>query len=169
MRRNCFTKPTRMFAGLLTGLLFAILVVPLGAATAPKTRPGQGFGPVYDAAHETTLNGTIQEVVTKHTPGSPAGMHLLVAGPKGVVDTHVGAFLNKQTKEALKVGMPVQIVGATTSVRGKEYFLARMLTVGGHTVTLRNTKGAPAFSRSQAHRIVKVRGVVKADTKGGVR
>ncbi|MGA8866900.1 MAG: hypothetical protein WB510_08020 [Candidatus Sulfotelmatobacter sp.] len=169
MRRNCFTKPTRIFAGLLTGLLFAILAVPLGAATAPKTRPGQGFGPVYDAAHETTLNGTIQEVVTKHTPGSPAGMHLLVAGPQGVVDTHVGAFLSKQTRAALRVGMPVQIVGAMAPIHGKQYFLAREMTVGGHMVTIRNTRGAPVFSGRQGQRIVKVRGVVKTDTKGGAR
>ena len=57
-------KPTWLIAGLLTGLLFAILAVPLGATTAPDSRAGRGFGPAYDAVHETILSGTIQEVVT---------------------------------------------------------------------------------------------------------
>ena len=140
MSRNVLTKPTRTIAGLLTGLLFAILAIPLAATTAPESR-GRGFGPAYDAAHETTLNGTIQEVVTKHVIGSPAGMHLLVAGPQGVVDTHVGSFLSKATKESLQVGTSVQIIGATLKLRGKEYFLARQLTVDGRTVTVRSKHG----------------------------
>ena len=85
MKRTCLTQPARMIAGVLTALLFAIVAVPLGAQPASESRPGRGFGPVYDTAHETTLNGTIREVVTKHVAGSPAGMHLLVAGPQGVV------------------------------------------------------------------------------------
>jgi len=142
MSRNCLTKPTRMTAGLLTGLLFAILSVPLGATTAPDSRVGQGLGPAYDAAHETTLNGTIQEIVTKHAIGSPAGMHLLVSGPEGMVDTHVGSYLSQQTKEALEIGAPVRIVGAMVSLHGKEYLYARELTVGGHTVIVRSKHGA---------------------------
>ena len=142
MSRNCLTKLTRTIAGLLTGLLFAILAVPPGAHAAPVSRVGRGFGPVYNAAHETTLNGTIEKVVTKHVVGSPAGMHLLVAGPQGVVDTHVGPFLSKETREALQAGTPVQIVGAMASLRGKNYLLARELTVGGSTVTVRSKHGA---------------------------
>ena len=48
-------------------------------AAAPESRAGQGFGPAYDLAHETTLAGTIQGVVTRPEAGSPAGMHLLIA------------------------------------------------------------------------------------------
>jgi len=141
MSRNCLTKNTRTIAGLLTALLFAILAAPLGAQTAPQSRAAQGFGPAYDAAHETILHGTIQEVVTKHAIGSPAGMHLLVAGPQSVVDAHLGPFLSKETKEALQTGVPVWIAGATLSLHGKQYFLARQLNVNGHTVTIRNTRG----------------------------
>ncbi len=166
MNRNCLTKSTRILAGLLTGLLLAILAIPLGAATAPKSHPGQGFGPAYDAAHETTLNGTIQEVVTKHTVGSPAGMHMLVTGPQGIVDAHLGPFLSKQTREALQAGMPVQIVGASVSLHGKEYFLARQMIFGGRTVTIRNAKGLPVFAQDQ-HRAVKVKKTAQVETKGG--
>jgi xanthosine utilization system XapX-like protein len=140
MSRNFLTKPTRTIAGLLTGLLFAILAIPLAATTAPESR-GRGFGPAYDAAHETTLNGTIQEVVTKRVAGSPVGMHLLVAGPEGVVDAHVGPYLTKDTQEALHAGLPVQIVGAVEQLQGKSILLARQLIFGGRTVTVRSENG----------------------------
>jgi len=155
-----------LFAGLLSGLLFAVVALPLGAQPASETRAGRGFGPVYEAAHEITVNGTIQTVVTKHTKGSPAGMHLMVMGPEGVVDAHVGPFLNKANREALQEGAAVRIVGAVTSQHGKSYLLARELTVGNRTITVRSEHGllAPmpiarhARSRSEKKSPVEVNG-----------
>jgi len=141
MTRDRSTKPTQLIAGLLAGLLLAILAVPLGAQLAPEPRATRAVGPVYDAAHEITLNGTIQEVVTKRVAGSPVGMHLLVAGPEGVVDAHVGPYLTKDTQEALHAGLPVQIVGAVEQLHGKSILLARQLIFGGRTVTVRNENG----------------------------
>ena len=164
-----FAKPTRMIAGLLTGLLFAAWALPLGAQSAVESRPGHGFGPVYDAAHEITLNGTIQEVVTRHEVGSPAGIHLLVASPQGVMDAHVGPFLSKETKESLQAGMPVRIVGAMSSLQGKNYLLARELTVGGSTVTVRSKHGllVPVHSpRAQRTRAEKT---PQAELNGGAQ
>src|ERR1700723_19762 len=108
MRRTRLTKPIRMIAG----LLFAILAVPLGAQPAGETHVAQGFGVTYDRAHEITLSGDVQQVVTRHVVGAPGGMHLLVAGPKGLVDALIGPFMSKETKDALHTGTPVQIVGA---------------------------------------------------------
>src|SRR5271163_4495279 len=142
MRRTRLTKPiTTMTAGLLAGLLFAILAVPLGAQPASGTRVGHGFGVVYDAAHEITLTGTVQEVVTRHMTGRPAGTHLMVAGPQGLVDAHVGPYLSKEMKEALHTGTPVQLVGAMASLRGKKYLMVRELNVGGTNVTVRSEHG----------------------------
>jgi len=141
MTRDRSTKPTQLTAGLLAGLLLAILAVPLGAQLAPETRATRAVGPVYDAAHEITLNGTIKEVVTKRVAGSPVGMHLLVAGPEGVVDAHVGPYLTKDTQEALHAGLPVQIVGAVEQLQGKSILLARQLIFGGRTVTVRSENG----------------------------
>jgi hypothetical protein len=82
-------------------------------------------------------------------------MHLLVTGAQGVVDTHVGPYLSKQTIEALQTGATVRIVGATETIHGKEFFLARQLTVGGRTVTVRSPHGAlvpehnPSVKRSR--------------------
>jgi len=167
MSPSCLAKPTRMIAGLLAGLVFAILAVPLGAQAAPEPRAARGFGPVYDAAHEITLNGTIQEVVTRHVIGSPAGMHLLVAAPEGVVDTHVGPRLSKETIEALQDGAPVRIVGVMVLLHGKEYLLARLLTVDGHTVTIRSPRGFLVYPYGR--RTMRVTRAAKVETNGGTR
>jgi hypothetical protein len=170
MKHFRITKPTQLIAGLLSGLLFATMAVPLGAQPASESRPGRGFGPVYDAAHETTINGTIREVVTKHALGSPAGMHLLVAGPEGVVDAHVGPFPSKDTLEALHTGLPIQIVGAMERLHGRQYLLARQLIFGGRTVTIRSRAGFLLRAANSRHatspRALKI---AKSATYGGAR
>lgn len=159
-----------MIAELLVGILFAILAFPLGAQTTPESPAGRGFGPVYDVTHEITLNGTIQQVVTTHVTGSPAGMHLLVSSPRGIVDTHVGSFLSKETKESLQAGAAVRIVGAPILLHGKEYFLARQLTVGGSTVTLRSEHGLLVRASSQVPRSETKSGVTsQVELNGGAR
>ncbi len=157
---------TRLIAGLLSGLLFATMAVSLDAHAASVSRHGQGFGPVYDAAHETTFEGTIQEVVLKHTPGTPGGMHLMVAGPRGLVDAHIGPFMTKQTKEALQAGVPIRIVGASAEAHGKTIFLARQLTVDGNTVTVRNPRGFLVLAHNQREHVGRSKTRTKIDTTG---
>jgi len=171
MRRTRFTKPIPLIAGLLASLLFAIAVVPLGAETAPKTRVGKGFGVPYNAAHEITLNGNVEQVISKRTVGSPLGMRLLVSGPKGLVVAHVGPFLTKAEKNALHTGTPVRIVGSMAVVHGKSYLLARELSVGGTTVKLRNAHGTllrfhtvPAWTTR-----AKTKQMAKVELNGGTR
>jgi hypothetical protein len=145
-----FTSSDPVILGLLASLLFAILAAPLGGQTAAESRPGSGFGPSYDAAHEIVLAGTIQEVVTHHAVGSPVGMHLLVAGPQGLTDAHVGPFLSQETRNALLTGAQVQMVGARLSLHGKDYLLVRQLTVGGRSVTVRSKHGLLVHERPVA-------------------
>jgi hypothetical protein len=139
MRRSRCTKPTRLIAGLLTGLLFAILAVPLIAQPVGDTPARGSLG--YDKAHEMTLNGTIKEVVSQHVPGSPMGLHLIVAGAQGTVDAHIGPCMSKETQEALREGVPVQIVGSMATFHGKSYLLARQLTFSGRQITVRSESG----------------------------
>lgn len=152
--RTCLKQPARLIAGLLTGLLFAIIPFqPIAHAADSRAQRPSRFS--YDKAHEITMNGTVQEVVTKRTAGSPVGMHLLVTGPEGLVDAHVGPYLTKEVQEALHMGLPLQIVGAKVEVHGKQYLLARQLIFGGRTVAVRNENGflvhvrGPRMSRSK--------------------
>jgi hypothetical protein len=160
---------TRLIAGLLSGLLFATMAVSLDAHAASVSRPAQGFRPFYDAAHETTFEGTIQEVVVKHTVGSPAGMHLMVAGPNGLVDTHVGPFMSKETKEVLQPGVPVRIVGASIEMHGKTYFLARQLTVDGNTITVRSPRGFLMLAHAPRAERATTRKPSQPEQNGGAR
>jgi hypothetical protein len=170
MKNTRITKATRLIAGLLTCLLFAILAVPLGAQPAPDSRTSRVVVPAYDAAHEITLNGSIQKVVTKHVKGTPAGMHLMVTGSKGLVDTHLGPFMSKETKEALVAGVPVKIVGAMKTERGKNYLMARELTVSGRTITVRNEHGALAHPVTRArHPRTATKETAKVELNGGAR
>ncbi|MGH9495101.1 MAG: hypothetical protein ACRD3B_08900 [Candidatus Sulfotelmatobacter sp.] len=127
-------------AVLLPAMLLALFPIPSGAQAAAAA-PNRGPIPTYNAAHETTINGTVQQVVTKRTIGSPAGMHLIVTGATGTVDVHVGPFLSKEVREALHTGLPIQIVGATETLNGKQYLLARQLMYGGITVPVRSANG----------------------------
>jgi hypothetical protein len=169
MRRSRLPHSTRMIVGLLIGLL-TILTLPLTAQPASETHASvRGFGPVYDAAHEVTLSGTIQKVVTKHTVGSPVGLYLLVEGSRGLVDAHVGPFLSKETKDALHTGTPVQIVGANVSLHGKTYLFARELNVGGSTITVRSKRGALAHEHSNREHVARGKATSHTEANGGAR
>ncbi len=128
-------------AAWLTCVLFAALAVPLNAQVAGESNPQHPSRLGYDKAHEITLSGTIQSVVSHSAPGVPTGLHLLVAGPQGTVDAHLGPYVSKDVKAALENGTPVEIVGATERIHGKSYLLARELVVDGHTVTIRSKNG----------------------------
>src|ERR1700691_1002598 len=77
MKHSGSAKSIRMTASLLISVSFPILAVAQSMHASPAA---QGFGPAYDAAHEITLNGTIQEVTVRQVSGSPPGTHVLVAG-----------------------------------------------------------------------------------------
>ena len=107
-------------------------------------QPGPGlFRSHYNAAAEIRVDGTIQELVTQRTPGSPAGIHLLIAGTQGIVDAHLGPFVSKETRAALRSGISIQVVGFMTEVNGKQYLLARQLIFEGRVVSVRSPQGFP--------------------------
>jgi hypothetical protein len=163
MRRSCLPNSTRMIAGLLTSLLFAILTVPLTAESTPESHAARPMSFGYDKAHEITLNGTIQEVVTQRIAGSPAGLHLLISGSQGMVDAHLGAFLSQDTRDALHSGEWVQIVGAMTKINGKDYLLARQLILGDRTVAIRTQRGF------LLHSVALRASPAQTETNGGAR
>ncbi|MGA2377042.1 MAG: hypothetical protein ABSF72_16105 [Candidatus Sulfotelmatobacter sp.] len=139
MRRTRFTKPIPLIAGLLSGLLFAILAVPLGAQPVPKAQP------YYDIAREVTLSGTVSSVVSK-------GAHLILATTSGTVDASLGRW-GLVGKGALHVasGSRVQVTGVMKTFKGKEVFIARTVTVGSQVYTMRNEHGIPVSPQSRAH------------------
>jgi hypothetical protein len=145
MRR--FTQSIRMVAGLLTGLLFATLTLPLCAQTAHQSRP------FYDISKEVTLSGTVSDVLAKAAPGTMAGPHLLFATSSGKVDASLGRFA-LQGKDPLSVasGKEVEVTGVMKTVKDKDVFVARIVKVDGKAYKLRNQHGVPMspLSRERA-------------------
>jgi len=124
-----------LLSGLISGTLLAAQTV-----AAPNTARAIGFAR-YNRANEIVLSGTVQEVITAHRIGSPPGMHLLVKGPQGTVDTHVGPFLAKDVQAALQVGTSVKIIGAMELLHGRQYLLVSQLDFNGRVVNVRSSKG----------------------------
>jgi hypothetical protein len=142
-----FTKSIRMIAGLLTGLLFATLTVPLGAQPA---RPSHQF---YEISKEVTISGTVSNVLAKAAPGTLPGPHLLFATTSGKIDASLGRFA-LQGKNPLSVapGKEVEVTGIMKTIKNQNVFVARIVKVDGKAYELRNQHGVPKspLSRERA-------------------
>jgi hypothetical protein len=136
MRGNRITKSTRLVAGLISGLLFAIAALPLAA------QPARQLHPFYDSSKEVTLNGTVSSLIDKASPGTMIGPHLLFTTASGEVDASLGKFAS-QGKGALSVvpGQAVEVTGVMKTIGAKDVFVARVVKVGGRVYTLRNQHG----------------------------
>lgn len=144
MRLTCLKKPARMIAGLLTGLLFAVMAAPLVA------QPKSELHPYYDKAQEVTLKATVSSVLIRPEPGMIVGSHLLLVTPSGSVDASLGRF-GLQGKGALSVtaGEQVEVTGVMKTLKNKQVFLARTVKVGGQVFTMRNEHGIQVSPQSR--------------------
>jgi hypothetical protein len=136
MRHMCLTKPTPLIAGLLFGLLFAIVATPLNAATKPEIKP------YYDITKEVTLSGPVLSVIEKPEPGMIFGSHLMVETGSGKVDASLGRW-GILGKDALSVteGEQVELTGVMKTANHKDVFVVRTVKANGKVYTLRNQHG----------------------------
>ena len=141
MNRNHFAKSTRMIAELLTGLLFAILVV---AQTAGESSL------YYDVSQEVTLSGTVSAVLIKPAPGMIMGSHLLLATVSGRVDASLGRW-GLVGNGALWVtpGQQVEVTGVMKTFKDKQVLMARSVKVGDKVYWVRNEHGIPVSPQSR--------------------
>jgi len=133
VRHSCFISSTPLIAGLLTGLLCAIPVVPLNAADSDSR---------YDVSKEVTLSGTVSSVLYKPAPGMIWGSHLMVETVSGRLDASLGRF-GLEGKGALSVtpGQQIELTGVMKTLRDKEVFVVRSVRADGKTFTMRNEHG----------------------------
>ena len=144
MRLSCFTKPMPLIAGLLAGLIFAILVVPLNAQTAGDSRLA------YDISKEITLTGTVSSVLRSPAPGMIWGSHLMIETLSGKVDASLGRW-GLEGKGALSVmpGQQVEVTGVMKTLNKREVFLARTVKVNDKVYTLRTRSGVAVSPQSR--------------------
>lgn len=104
-------------------------------------------GPKYDIANEIKIKGVVEEIRT--VPGNFEGTHLLVKTETATILVHVAPadFLREMDTTFAK-GDQVQVMGckAPNPVGPEAEILAREITVGSNTVTLRDDKGIPVWA-----------------------
>ena len=102
----------------------------------------------YDRKAEMTVDGTIEKVFERKTPGSLAGTHLTLKAEKGKLDVYVGPqwFLSANGISVTN-GNEVQITGSRVSTDAGDILLAREIHVGREHLTLRSKRGSPKWGR----------------------
>jgi hypothetical protein len=144
--------------GVVALLAISALAVPAQAQTATGVKKPHTT-PFYDATKEVTLQGTVENVLHKPSPGMLPGAHVMLATGSGMVDTHVGPFAFRGYHPlSVAPGARVSVVGVMKTVRGNEVFLARTVKVGDEEYKIRNEHGAiltpmnPAIAKAKANR-----------------
>jgi hypothetical protein len=151
--RSSSGKSTPLIAGVLTTLLFAILVVPLIARPASER--------YYDISKEVTLSGTVASVLnpapgmhwgshTEQAPGLLWGSHLLIDTVSGKVDASLGRWA-MVGKGALSVtpGQQVEVTGVMETINEKEVLIVRTVKANGKVFTVRNEHGIPVSPQAR--------------------
>jgi hypothetical protein len=125
--------------------LFAAMAVLILALPGVAGQKIADTGSKYDVAHQVKIQGTVEEV--REVPGDYEGTHLLVKTDQGLVLVQVApaAFL-KEMDTSYKKGDVVQVVGAKALDATEEQVLAREITIGADSVTLRDDKGVPVWA-----------------------
>ena len=142
------TISTRTVAGLLTRLLFAILVIPLNAQS---TRDCSQY---YDVSQEVTLSGKVSGVLARPAPGMIMGSHLLLTTVSGPVDASLGRW-GLLGRDALSVtpGQQVEVTGVMKTLKNKKVFVARIVKIGDKIYSMRNEHGIPLSPQARERAI----------------
>ena len=124
---------------LLITALTGLSLPPAWAQTASKT------GPKYDVKNEVKIKGVVEEV--REVPGQFEATLLVVKTDSKTVTVHVApaAFL-KDIDTSFNKGEQVEVVGCKAPDAAAEEILAREITVGQNTTTLRDDKGVPIWA-----------------------
>jgi hypothetical protein len=122
-------------------IVFAVgLLMPAAwAQTTSKT------GPKYDVKNEVKVKGVVEEV--REVPGQFEGTQLVVKTDSKTVLVHVApADFLKEMETSFNKGDQVEVVGCKAPGTTEEEILAREITVGQNTTTLRDDKGVPVWA-----------------------
>jgi hypothetical protein len=124
----------------------ALSVVTLAAdgqrGTPPQTPPN------YDPAKEITLTGTVDAVKNWMGPGAQGGVHLMLKTAREVVEIDLGpGWFLEQEKYRFAAGDELTVIGVRTKMAGRDGFIPRLIRRGDTTMTFRDEKGIPRWSR----------------------
>lgn len=123
----------------------ALVAVAAWLTTAAWAQTASKTGPKYDVKNEVKIKGAVEEV--RDVPGPSGGTNLVVKTDTKTVVVLVGptAFL-KDIDATFNKGEQVEVIGCRASDATEDEILAREITVGQNTTTLRDDKGIPIWS-----------------------
>jgi hypothetical protein len=125
-------------------ILFSIVILPLALSYGSAQRT-KDTGPKYDVGNEVKLKGVIEDI--REIPGNFEGTLLVVKTDTGTVLVRVApASFLKEIDASFAKGDQVKVVGAKAPNATEEEILAREITVGTNTVTLRDDRGIPVWA-----------------------
>ncbi len=127
-------------AAVLLGV--ASLVVVLTAGVAAQGR-GRGGPANYSVAAETTVKGTVEEL----KPGPNQGMHVMLKTSDTTLELALGpSWYQTEKKYVIAKGDQIDVIGAKSTVEGREVLLVREIKKGSETMTFRDAKGFPMWA-----------------------
>lgn len=128
---------------------------PMDRVTAQTPPGGPGAPGMYDVKTEATVKGTVEavETVTGMGGGRQAmgGMHLTLKTDTETLQVHVGptAYLTEKGVTLAK-GDTLEVLGSRVTMGGGPVVIARQITKGDQTWTLRDASGRPLWSRRRS-------------------
>jgi len=130
----------------------------LGVGASASAQPcdscsGTNAGQIYSSATETTVTGTVDDVKRMPPAGNGmAGLHLVLNTSAGAIDVHVGPTWYVSSRNfTFAKGDAVTLVGSKITMSGREVLIAREITKGQQTLTLRTANGIPVWSGHHPH------------------
>lgn len=115
--------------------------------------PGPGYGagvraPTYDPSTETTVKGTVEEVQLISGRRGGGGVHLKLRTETSTLYIYLGpGFFLRQQGFSFSKGDHVEVTGSRVVFEQGEALIARVIRKGDQTLTLRDEKGFPLWSR----------------------
>ena len=125
---------------LLFGVASLSVILPAGVEGQGRGRGGPAN---YSVAAETTVTGTVEEV----KPGPGQGMHVMLKTSDATLELALGpSWYQTEKKYVLAKGDRIDVVGAKSTVEGREVLLVREIKKGSETMTFRDAMGFPMWA-----------------------
>lgn len=132
---------------ILAGLsLFLMMPFLLAQSDGPARRVRN-----YNPATETTIKGTVEDVMQTDGRHGWAGVHLKLKGDQGSYAVHVGpSFYVSSQQFTFAKGDSIEVIGSKVSLNGQDTLIAREIRKDGKSLVLRDQQGFPQWSRRAA-------------------
>ncbi len=128
------------------------ILVVVAVALASIASLAQRGGRNYDPKTETTVKGSVENVMQQTGQRGFSGIHLDLKSADGTYEVHVGpsAYVEKQGFSFAK-GDEIQVTGSKVTMGGKEVIIAREIKKGDKTLSLRDAQGIPQWAGGGPH------------------